>query len=135
MSEASNYLEDAMYDHVLRNIGFTSPSLIRVALFLDTASSAEIEAGTLTNEIDTDNAYARQAISFAAPSDGSGSNSTAVTFPTATPGDWGTVRFSAIMDAPTNGNVLIYTQLDADVTINAGNTFQFNAGGFVATFA
>lgn len=134
MSEASNYLEDAVYNHTLRNISFTSPATIRAALFTSTATGAELEAGTLTNEV-SGNAYARQAITFGAPSNGSGSNSGAVTYPTATPSNWGTIRFTAIMDASTAGNVLLYTQLDADVTINAGNTFQFNAGGFVASFA
>lgn len=134
MSEASNYLEDALYNHTLRNVAFTSPSGVWAALFSSSASAGELEAGTLTNEI-VGNAYARQAITFGAPSGGSGSNSGAVTYPSATPGDWGTVRFTAVMDANSSGNVLIYTQLDADVTINNGNTFQFNAGGFVATFA
>lgn len=134
MSEASNYLEDALYNHVLRNTAFTSPATIRVALFTDSGSAAELEAGNLTNEV-VGNAYARQAITFSAPSNGSGSNSSAVTFPTAAPAGWGTIRFTSIMDASSAGNVLLYTQLDADVTINAGNTFQFNAGGFVASFA
>lgn len=134
MSEASDYLENALYNHVLRNTSFTSPATIRAALFTSTATNAEIEAGTLTNEV-VGNAYARQAIAFGAPTNGSGSNSGAVTYPTATPSGWGTIRFTAVMDASTSGNVLVYTQLDADVTINASNTFQFNAGGFVATFA
>lgn len=115
MSEASNYLEDALYNHTLRNIAFTSPATIRAALFTLTATGAEIEVGTLTNEV-ASNAYARQAITFGAPSNGSGSNSGAVTYPTASPAGWGTIRFTAIMDAASSGNVLIYTQLDADVT-------------------
>lgn len=134
MSEASDYLENALFNHTLRSVGFTSPATIRAALFTSAGSTAELEAGTLTNEV-VGNAYARQAITFSAPSGGSGSNSGAVTYPQATPGNWGTIRFTAIMDATSAGNVLIYTQLDADVTINNGNVFQFNAGGFVAAFA
>lgn len=134
MSEASNYLETNLFNHTLRNTSWTSPATIRCALATSTATNAELEAGTLTNEV-AGNAYARQAIVFGAPTDGSGSNTSAVTFPTATPAGWGTVRFSFIVDATSSGNVLIYTQLDADVTINNGNTFQFNTGGWTASFA
>lgn len=137
MSEASNYLETNLFNHVLRNTAYTSPATIRVALFTSTATGAELEAGTITNEVANSNAYARTAVTFGAPTDGVGSNSSAVTFPTASGGNWGTIRFCAIMDSATHGagNVLIYTQLDADVVINNGNTFQFNSGQLVASFA
>jgi len=39
----------------------------------------------------------------------------------------------AIMDAPTAGNILDYAQLSSDVTVNSGNTFQFNSGSLQAT--
>lgn len=134
MSEASNYLETNLFNHVLRNTAYTSPATIRCGLASSSATGAELEAGTLTNEI-SGNAYARQSITFGSPTDGVGSNTSAVTFPTATPSNWGVVRFTFIADAASAGNVLIYTQLDADVTINAGNTFQFNVGGWTASFA
>lgn len=134
MSEASNFLETSLFNHVLRNTSYTSPATIRCALATSTATAAELEAGTLTNEV-AGNAYARQAITFGAPTDGAGSNSSAITFPTATPSNWGVIRYSFIADAASAGNVLIYTQLDADVTINSGNTFQFNTGGWTASFA
>jgi hypothetical protein len=134
MSEASNFLETSLFNHTLRNTAYTSPATIRCCLATSVGTTAELEAGTLTNEV-SGNAYARQAITFGAPTDGAGSNSGAVTFPTATPSGWGTIRFSFIADAAAAGNVLIYTQLDADVTINAGNTFQFNVGGWTASFA
>lgn len=134
MSEASTFLEDELYDHVLRNAAYTSPATIRVGAFTSTATLGELEAGTLTNEV-SGNAYARQAITFGAPSNGVGSNSAAVTFPTATPGNWGTIRFTAIHDAASAGNILIYTQMDADVIINVGNALQFNIGSWTASFA
>lgn len=136
MSEASNFLENALYSHVLRAIGYSSPTP-RLALFTSTATTSELEANTQTNEVANANAYARQAVTFGAPTDGSGSNTSAVTYPVATPSGWGTIRFGAVVDSATHagGQVLVYTQLDADVVIGAGNQFQFNAGAFVVTFA
>lgn len=133
MSAASNYLETALYNHVFRNTAYTPASTLYLALFTSTGTTAELEAGTLTNEV-TGGSYARQAVTFAAPSGGAGSNSGTITFPTASAG-WGTIRFAAVMDASSSGNVLIYGQLTSDVTINTSNTFQFNAGSFAASVA
>ncbi len=133
MSAMSNYLETEIYDHVLRNAAYTAPSTLYVALFTSTATDAELEAGTLTNEV-SGGSYARQTASFSAPTNGAGSNSGTITFPTASAG-WGTIRFVAIMDASTSGNVLLKGQLSSDVTINSGNTFQFNAASLAASFA
>ena len=133
LAEFATYLENEMYDHLFRNLAYTSPTTVYAALFGTTASTANLEAGTLTGEI-SGNAYARTAITFGAPTNGLGSNSAAVTFPAASGGNWGTIRYMAIMDASTAGNVLMYTQLDSDVVINDGNQFQFNIGDIDADF-
>jgi hypothetical protein len=133
MAEFATYLENELYDHLFRNLAYTSPTTVYAALFGTTASTANLEAGTLTGEI-SGNAYARTAITFGAPTNGLGANSAAVTFPAASGGNWGTIRYMAIMDASTAGNVLMYTQLDSDVVINDGNQFQFNTGDIDADF-
>jgi hypothetical protein len=125
MSAASNYLENAIFNHVFRNTSYTSPATLYLALFTSTATAADLEAGTLTNEV-SGGSYARQTATFSAPSNGAGSNSGTVTFPTAS-ANWGTIRYVAIMDAASSGNILWYAQLSSDVTINSGNTFQFNS--------
>jgi len=127
---ASTYLANKIYDHVYRNTAYTSPTTVYVALFTSSSSLAALKAGTLTNEV-SGGSYARVAVTMGAPTDGDGSAGT-VTFTTATAG-WGTVRFFAYMDASTSGNVLTYGQLTSDVTINNGNTFQFNSGSLAAT--
>lgn len=132
-SEFSTFLENELYDHLFRNAGYTSPTTVYAALFDITASLANLEEGTLTGEI-SGNSYARTAITMGAPTAGLGSNSGAVTFPAASGGNWGTIRYMAIMDAATAGNVLTYTQLDADVVINNGNQFQFNIGNISVDF-
>ena len=127
---ASTYLANALYNHVYRNTTDTSPTTVYVALFTSSSSLAALKAGTITNEV-SGGSYARVSATYAAPTDGDGSAGT-VTFTTATAG-WGVVRFFAIMDASTSGNVLVYGQLSSDVTINTGNTFQFNSGSLAAT--
>jgi len=134
LAEFATYLEDELYDHLFRNLGYTDPVTVYAALFGTTASTANLEAGTLTGEI-SGNGYARTAITFGAPTAGLGSNSAAVTFPAASGGNWGTIRYMAIMDSSGTGvNVLMYTQLDSDVVINDGNQFQFNIGDIDADF-
>jgi hypothetical protein len=127
---ASTYLANKLYDLVYRNTAYTSPATVYAALFTSSSSLAALKAGTLTNEV-SGGSYARVAVTFGAPTDGDGSAGT-TTFTTATAG-WGTVRFVAIMDASTSGNVLSYAQLTSDVTINNGNTFQFNSSSLAAT--
>jgi hypothetical protein len=133
MSFASNYLENALFNHVFRNTAYTPASTLYAALFTTTATTSELEAGTLTNEV-TGGSYARQTVTFGAPTNGAGSNSGTVTFPTASAG-WGTIRYVAIMDASSSGNVLWYAQLTSDVTINTSNTFQFNTGSLAPSIA
>jgi hypothetical protein len=127
---ASLYLQNKVANHIYRATTFTSPAAVYAALFTSTASLAELNAGTLTNEV-TGGSYARVAVTFGAPTAGV-TNATTVTFPTATAG-WGVIRYVAIMDASTAGNVLDYAQLSSDVTVNSGNTFQFNTNALSAT--
>jgi hypothetical protein len=127
---ASTYLANKIANHVYRNTAYTSPTAVYVALFTSTASLAELKAGTLTNEV-TGGSYARVAATFSAPTDGD-AGATTVTFPSATAG-WGTIRYVAIMDASTAGNVLTYAQNSSDVTINSGNTYQYNTNALSET--
>ena len=131
MSEFATYFENAIVN-LMRNTSFTEVA-VYVALFTDSASPAELEAGTLTNEV-SGGSYARQLAGLSAPSDGASSNASDIAFPQAT-ADWGTVRYVALMDAVSAGNVLMYSQLDADKVINNGDTFKINAGDLDVTVA
>lgn len=141
MSAASNYLEEKVLDHVLRNTALTSPTTVYLALFTadpSTGSTAEnLEAGTLTDEVSTSGtAYARQSVTFAAVSGGSCSTNADVTFPAAT-ANYGTVTHIAIMDGDTEGsdNVLFYGALDSAKTIESGDTFQITSGNLTVSLA
>lgn len=132
-SSISDYLAHALLNHVYRNTAYTSPT-VRAALFGTTASVAALKSGTLTGEI-SGNAYDRKTVSFGAPTDGVGVNASEVLYETATPSGWGTVRFSALMDAATVGNVLYANQMTSDLVVNAGNRPRFPAGTLSASIA
>jgi hypothetical protein len=132
-SSVSDYLANKLLDLAFRNVAYTVPT-VRVGLFGTTASVAALKAGTLTGEI-AGNAYARQTVTFGAPTDGVGSNSADVVFGPATPGAWGVVRYFALLDAASSGNVLSAAQLTSDLTVNIGNPPRFVAGQLQKSFA
>jgi hypothetical protein len=107
------------------------------AIFNTTATSAQLEAGTLTNEI-TGYTGNRPQITFGAPSQISDKatrkNTGALEFlsmPSVT------VRFAAIMDSATKGagNILWWMQLAADKAVPAGETFRLPIDNLVADLA
>jgi hypothetical protein len=133
VSAFSNYLENAVLNHVLRNSAYTPAATVYVALFTSSASLAELEAGTLTNEVAAGGyTYARQAVTFDAASGGATANDAVLTW-TNMPGV--TVAYAAIMDASTAGNVLVYGALTSPKTLNPGDTFAIAAGDYDVTLA
>lgn len=124
----SNFLENELYDHVLRNAAYTSPSSLYVSLHTadptDDGSGTEVSGGS----------YARTAVTMGAPTNGSGTNSADVQFPQAT-GDWGSVSHIAIWDASTSGNMLFHTPLDTTKNITTGDVFKIASGSLTVTFA
>lgn len=136
MSAASNYLENKVLDHVLKNTAYTQPSNLYIGLFTGSALS-NLEAGTLSNEVSTSGtAYARKAVTFGNAASGSASNSATVTFDAAT-ADWGTITAIAIMDGATVGadNVLFYGNLTTAKLIENGDTLQFVTNNVTVSLA
>lgn len=146
MSAMSNYLENALVDHLLRGqlLSNTSPASLYVGLF--TVAPADAGGGT---EV-TGNNYGRVAIarSLAAwagtqsagstvVSSGTGgvtSNNAAITFPTPS-GTWGTVTHFGIFDAVSGGNLWFWGALSVAQTINSGNGVSYPIGQLQLTFA
>lgn len=128
MSALSNYLENALLNHVLRNTAMTSPTTVYLALF--TSNPAEDASGTEVSG----GAYARQSVAFDAPSDGVCDNTSGIEFPQAT-GDWGTVTHVGLFDAETAGNLLWYGALAASKTINTDDQFGMVAGALDVSLA
>jgi hypothetical protein len=129
MAELSTYMEDRIVNF-MRNVAITGEAAVYVALF--TADDG-LEAGTITSEV-SGGSYARQLAGLSASSDGTSSNASDITFPTAT-GDWGTVTHLALIDASTAGNVIMHSALDASKAVNSGDTFKINAGDLDVTVA
>lgn len=128
MSEMSNYLENALINATLRNTAYTSPSTVYLALY--TTDPTDADSGTEVSG----SAYARQSITFGAPSNGVSTNSAAIEFPQAT-GSWGTITHIGIRDASTAGNLLYHSPLDASKTIATGDVFRVAIGSLSVTLA
>ena len=128
MAEMSNFLENALINATLRNTSYTSPAVVYLGLY--TSDPTDADSGS---EV-TGNAYARQAITFGAPSNGVTTNTAAIEFPQAT-GSWGTITHIGIEDALTSGNLLYHSPLDASKTIATGDVFRIAIGSLSVTLA
>lgn len=134
MSALSDYLENALINHIFRNTDFTRPANIYVALF--TAAPSDSGGGTEVSG----GSYARQAIAtggssgWDAASGGATANTSTLTFPTAT-ASWGVVTHVGLFDASSGGNLLFHGALTASKTVGSGDIFRFNAGDLDVSFA
>ena len=127
----SDYLEDAILDHVLGDTAYTAPGTVYIALF--TVAPTDAGGGT---EV-TDGSYARKAVTnnatqWPAASGGAKSNGEDIEFAQAT-GDWGTCVAFAIFDALTAGNMLYWADLETSKAVNSGDTAKFSAGDLDVT--
>ncbi len=120
MSSFSDYLENALLDHVFRNTAYSSPATVYLALY--TANPTDAGGGT---EV-TGAGYARQAITFGAASGGAMSNTAQVSF-TASGGDYGTVTGIGIFDASTAGNLLAWDAITS-ANVTDGDSINFPIG-------
>jgi hypothetical protein len=130
--EISNYLANALLDHVFNNSAYTAPGTTWVGLA--TASIADATTGATIGE-PSGGAYARAQINRnggASPTwDLSASsvvdNGGTINFATAT-ASWGTVTGVAILDASTTGNLLFYDNTQTDQAVGSGDLWRYNAG-------
>ena len=137
MSAASNYLEQKILDHVLRNVTYTPVATLYIGLFKNTSGNAatNLEAGTLTDEV-SGGSYARKTVTFGAANATTGviATNATVTFDEAS-ATWGTITHVAIMDALTAGNVLFWGAVTTSKLIESGDTFQITSGSLTITLA
>lgn len=117
----SDYLKVNILNEVLRATNYAAPSTVYLAAF----TVAPTDAGGGTEVVG--GSYARQTLSFAAPSGNQVANSAEILFPTAT-ASWGTVVHFGIFDAVSGGNMLYHTALTASRTIGAGDQLRVPAG-------
>ena len=126
MAEFSDYLENKVLDHVLRNVSYSSPTTVFVGLYTsnptDTNSGTEVTGGS----------YARQSLSVTTASAGIVTSSADVTFPQCT-ASWGSVGYIGILDALSSGNLLMHTALTTAKTIDTGDILKISSGNLTVT--
>ena len=137
MTAMSNYLENKLIDHLLRDTAFSAPANMYVGL-AGAFDAAELEAGTLTGEL-SGGSYARVSVKgdanwSAGGTNGHTDNENNISFPTAT-GDWGYVSGLFLADASSGGNVILYGALTTPKIVENGDQFVISAGDLDITFA
>lgn len=128
MSALTNYAENALINAELRNVPFTSPATIYMALHTadptETGAVGEVAGG----------GYARKAIAFGAPADGVCLNTGLVSW-TAAGADYGTVSHVSLWDSLAGGNCLRKAPMLASKTVQDGDTLEFAVGTVSASLA
>lgn len=143
-AQASDFLENALIDHLFRTRTFAKPAALWMALF--TAAPSDAGGGTEVSG----GAYARVNLppldaNWTATQGGTSGNSSGtngqtgnaaiITFatPTAT---WGSVVAFGIFDAATGGNLLIWDALVTPRTVNLGDPApNFPVGALTITIS
>lgn len=129
MAAASNYLENAVVDHIFRASTFSKPSALYVGLFTaapnDAGGGTEVTGGSYARaQLDPSNSNwaATQGGTSGASTGTSGetSNAVEILFP-APSANWGQVGWVGIFDASTGGNLLFHGALTTPKTVNNGD--------------
>jgi hypothetical protein len=129
MSQASDYLEQAIGDAIFNNQSL-QVAVPYFALF--TAAPSDAGGGTEVSG----GSYARTgaAGSFPAASGTGGAitNNADITFAQSS-ASWGSVTHVGIFDAATGGNLLVHASLSSAVSVGSGDIFKLPSGGFTLT--
>lgn len=149
MTALSKTLADALYDHILRNITFTSPTTVYLALHDSgggvPAHPGKTAAAAFANEVGY-TSYQRQAITFGAPGGteiADGQNNDSLTFPEVdggtTPFDvtglsvWTDTKGADATEAE-SGILLLAGAIDAVKNMEPGDAPLVAAGAINAAF-
>lgn len=137
MAAATDYLEMKLLQHLFGTTAFTRPTNISIGLF---TVAPTVDAGTGGSEV-VGNAYARQSISqldaswTGLPTAGAGAidNAAAITFPAATPAQWGTIVAVGVWDAASAGNLLMWGTVTPNKTVGINDVISFAIGALDIT--
>lgn len=125
MGDLSNYLENALLDHLFGKASYTQPTI-----YIGLSSSTPNDDGTGITE-PSGGGYARVSTAAAdwnAASAGLTDNANVIDFGTAT-GDWGSALTHWVaFDASSGGNVLCFGALSVLKTVYNGDPVKFPAG-------
>jgi hypothetical protein len=126
MAGKSEYLENAILDHVLGGPDYTRPGTLYIALYTvaptDAGGGTEVAGGSYARVAVTNNST-----NFPAAAGGAKTNGTLIEFAEAT-ANWGTVVAVGIFDASTSGNLLYWAPLGTSKPVNIGDKAKFEPG-------
>jgi hypothetical protein len=120
----TTYLREKILKHVSGEASFTMPSSVYIGLLEEDPT----KAGTQTSEV-SGGSYARQEVTLVYDSDTESSkNDTAVEF---TDMPVCTVRFWALFDASTAGNMLIFEPVRGELVVSSGQELTLEIGNLI----
>lgn len=125
----SNYLENVLLDHVLKNTAYTVPA--NLYLGWSTADPGE-SAGGLAEPVG--NNYARALANSWSAASGRATSNSASALSNVASGSWGTLTHWSLFDAITSGNMLVYSTMTASRTITAGQALSCAIGDLGISF-
>lgn len=140
----SDFLEAAILNHILGGStggeAYTAPANVFIALFTDSNTAAQRDAGTVTEVSTSGTGYGRVSVAnttaqwahVTAAATNTKTNANAINFNAATT-SWGTITAFGIYDATTAGNLLFWGDLSASKLVGAGDTVSFAAGAITVT--
>lgn len=121
MAAFSNFAETQILNNLFRN------NAVYIALYKTNPTDSN------TGEEVTGGSYARQQVSFSAPTQiadkGTIANSTDINFPVAS-AEWGTIAFVGVTDAATGGNLLAYQAITNPRAVLISDRLRFLTGEF-----
>jgi hypothetical protein len=135
MSALSDYLENALLNHLLRNSAYSQPATLYFALFTadpgESGVSGEVSGGSYARAaVTNNNVNFPQCAASGTPTK---TNGTTITFPTATAA-WGSVTHWAIYDTNSGGtNMLMHGSLSSTRYVASGDTPKIAAGALSIT--
>lgn len=132
----STYLEEKWLN-MLKGTAYTAPTCY-CGIVSDTAIDADLEAGTLANEI-TGYTGNRPAITLGTVSQIGGKatvkNTANIDFVSMPTPAGRQVKYAIVCDAPTGGNILYWCPLSVMKTWNSGDTFRVPVDGLTMDLA
>jgi len=129
----SDYLANALLDHVCKTSPYTSPTNIYIALADEAVADGDSGTDLQAKEPFGVGSYARKNHnSWDAAANGASENNGLITFVVATAA-WGTITHFALTDHLTAGNVLRHGSLNVPKAIGSNDTAEFENGGLDIT--
>lgn len=125
---ASDYLANTLLNFIFRNTAFSVPSL-----YVAMCDANPTDSGTGTTISEPGGNYARVSVTaWSNAASGALSNEAAIVFPTPS-ANWPTITYSAICDAATLGNLLLYATATPNQAPLIGDPVQFPIGDYDVT--